>query len=116
MTLSECYELLGADYEGTISRIGEARAIKFIPKLLDDPTYDELASAFERQDWETAFRSAHTMKGFCANFGLTKLQTSSSNLCEALRPGVYRPQATPLFEEVKRDYARMKEVLSLLQV
>ncbi len=113
MTIKECYALIGADYEGVVARLcGEARVQKFIPKFVDDPTYADLIKGFDEQNWELAFRAAHTMKGICANFGFTKLQTSSSDLCEMLRPGVYNEAAPAQLEIVKADYAATIDALS----
>lgn len=115
MTLKECYEALGADYDGTVKRLmNEAFVKKMIPKLLADKSYDSLISAFEAKDWEAAFRAAHTMKGTYSNFGLTKLTESSSALCEMLRPLAYNPDADAQLEVVKADYAAVLDTLSKL--
>ena len=115
MTIKEVYDLIGADYEGVVARMcGEARVIKFVPKFVADPTYNELLQGFAEQNWELAFRAAHTMKGVCANFGFTKLQNSSSELCETLRPGVYRDGAEAQLEIVKADYAAVIDALAKL--
>lgn len=116
MTLKECYEALGADYDGTVKRLmNESFVKKMIPKLLADPSYDSLICAYEAKDWETAFRAAHTMKGTYANFGLTKLTASSSELCELLRPLAYNPAADTQLETVKADYAAVMNVFSKLE-
>lgn len=115
MTIKECYDLIGADYDGVVARMcGEARVLKFIPKFVDDPTYSDLLKGFDEQNWELAFRAAHTMKGVCANFGFTKLQNSSSELCEMLRPGVYNEEAPAQLEIVKADYAETIDALAKL--
>ena len=72
MTIKEIYDLLGADYDGVVARMcGEARVIKFVPKFLADPTYNELIEGFETENWELAFRAAHTMKGVCSKLNLS---------------------------------------------
>lgn len=115
MTIKEIYDLLGADYDGVVARMcGEARVIKFVPKFLADPTYNELIEGFETENWELAFRAAHTMKGVCSNFGFTKLQNSSSDLCEMLRPGVYNPDGAAQLEIVKADYQAVADALAQL--
>ncbi|MBO4445403.1 MAG: Hpt domain-containing protein [Clostridia bacterium] len=115
MTLKECYELIGADYNDVIIRLGgEDRVLRFIPKLIADSSFNDLIKAFADEDWEAAFRASHTMKGNYANFGLTKLQTSSSELCEMLRPCVFNPEAAAQLEIVKKDYADAMDALSKL--
>ncbi|HIX14180.1 MAG TPA: Hpt domain-containing protein [Candidatus Hungatella pullicola] len=104
MTLKQCYEEIHGDYEGTVARFrGERLAMKFIIRFLEDRTFDGLCSAVENQDYEEAFRMAHTLKGVCANLGLSALLSSSSRLTEALRSGEIS-QVLPLFQQVERDY------------
>ena len=115
MTLKECFDSIGADYSDAVTRMsGEARLLKFLPMFVKDPTYGDLLKAFENEDWEAAFRAAHTMKGVCANFSFTKLQASSSELCEMLRPCVFNPEAAAQLEIVKADYAQVIDALSKL--
>ena len=72
-------------------------------KFLDDGSYDILVTSMDKSDWSEAFRAAHTIKGVCQNLSFTRLFTSASHLCEALRPGG-PPQSTDLFTQVKTDY------------
>ena len=89
MTLKECYDALGGDYEEAIGRLRSERLVqKFVLKFLSDGSYDLLNSSFEKEDWGEAFRAAHTIKGVCQNLSFVTLGDSSSELCEALRGGV----------------------------
>lgn len=115
MTLKECYESLGADFDKAVVRMcnKESMLLKFAMKFPSDPTYAALISAYEGGDMQTAFRMAHTLKGLCLNLGLDKLRESSSELTEALRD--YEnpaPNASELFETVKRDYEATTTALS----
>lgn len=106
MTLQECYNALGGDYQEVRGRLPSDKFIqKFILKFLDDKSYELLLSSFAGEDYEEAFRASHTIKGMCQNLGFTTLQDSSSQLTEALRSGV-TPEAGPLLEQVKLDYER----------
>lgn len=107
MTLRECYDSIGADFDGAVKRMcgKESMLAKFAKKFPADPTYQGLVSAFESGDIPSAFRMAHTLKGLCLNLGLDKLQKSSSELTEALRNTESpAPNAAELYEIVKRDY------------
>lgn len=107
MTLRECYESIGSDYEKAVMRMcnKEAMLAKFAKKFPNDPTYPGLVTAFEGGDMQTAFRLSHTLKGLCLNLGLDKLLTSSSELTEALRNTEAVADNSPeLFEKVKQDY------------
>lgn len=103
MTLQEFYDKIGGDYAGTVSRLMSDRLVqKFVLKFLDDGSYDLLTSSLESGNYDEAFRAAHTIKGMCANLGFTRLQTSSSELTEALRAGEHEVDA--LYQATAADY------------
>lgn len=86
MTVQECYESMGSDFEGVLGRMGsEAMVKRFALKFLDDPSYGNLVKAVEEQNAEEAFRAAHTLKGICLNLGLDRLCKVSALLTEKLR-------------------------------
>lgn len=109
MTVKECYELIGADYEGVIGRLRtEERVKKFLFKVLDDKSYTLLLDSIEDGNVEEAFRAAHTMKGVCQNLSLTPLYESASALSETLRnQKEFGEDVAPALEKVKEDYAQM---------
>ena len=64
MTVQECYESIGADFEGVLGRMGsEAMVKRFALKFLDEPSYRSLVKAVEEQNAQGAFRADHTIKG-----------------------------------------------------
>ncbi len=86
MTLEEMYRKLGGDYGDVRLRIpSEALIRRFAVKFLSDTTFADLVEAVEAQDWEKAFRAAHTMKGVALNLGFGTLCRTASELTEALR-------------------------------
>ena len=104
MTLQECYAAMGGNYDEVLGRLRSDRLIqKFVLKFVDDGSYQLLLDSMSSQNYEEAFRAAHTIKGVCQNLGLTRLLNSSSQLSEALRHG-YTPEADGLAEQVGRDY------------
>lgn len=106
MTLQECYAALGGDYESVLGRLHSDRLVeKFTLKFLDDPSFRLLEISLAAEDWQEAFRAAHTIKGVCQNLDFTALYRSSAALCEALRGG-YHPEAPTLAEGVREDYRR----------
>lgn len=104
MTLQECYAALGGDCAEVLSRLrSEALVQKFLLKFPADPSYDLLETSLAAENWEEAFRGAHTIKGVCQNLSLTALYRSSSALCDALRGG--QPLVDPaLAQQVRADY------------
>lgn len=74
MTLKEFYAAVGGDYDATLNRIPkESMVLRFVKKYADDKTYAQLTEAVGKQDWETAFRASHTLKGVAQNLGFDGL-------------------------------------------
>ncbi len=107
MTVRECYEAMGANYDEAFSRLrSDERIVRFLIKVAEDGSYALLCRSLEEKNMEEAFRAAHTLKGICLNLSLTRLQESASKLTEALRGKTeYTPETVPLFEQVRVDYA-----------
>jgi len=106
MTIQECYAKLNADYEGTLGRMCMEKLVKrFALAFLSDGTYASLEKALEEENYEVAFREAHTLKGVCLNLGFTKLHDVSDELTEALRGGK-KPEDNTLFQKVQEEYCR----------
>ena len=106
MTVRECYEAMGADYEDVLGRLRKDERIqKFVLKLLNDKSYELLMNSMEAGDMTEAFRAAHTLKGVCQNLSNTALYHSSAELADRLRDGQeYGEDVAPLLERVKKDY------------
>ena len=89
MTIRECYEKTGSDYESILKRFGsEAMIQRFALKFLKDGSFSDLKNALEAKDGERAFRAAHTLKGVCINLGFDRLYNVSAERqrnCEAER-------------------------------
>ena len=111
MTLKECYAALGGDYDAVLGRLpGEKFVQKFVLKFLNDGSYDLLLRSMEEQNYEEAFRAAHTIKGMCQNLDFTRLYESSAQLSEALRHGI-TPEAPALLEQVRTDYGQTADAI-----
>ena len=64
MTIQECYENIGANYDEILGRIGKAERIeKFLKLFLKDDSYPGLCKAMEEKDYKQAFACAHNLKG-----------------------------------------------------
>ena len=111
MTLQECYNTLGGDYQDVMNRLRSERLVqKFVLKFLDDGSFALLTGAMETGDQETAFRAAHTIKGMCQNLSFTKLAASSSQLTEVLRAGDMAG-AQGMIGGVSEDYERTVQAI-----
>ena len=90
MTVKECYEQMGSDYEGVLERLGSEAIVKrFALKFLQDPSFAQLKESLAKNDGEEAFRAAHTLKGVCLNLGFDELFEVSAELTEKLRERKY---------------------------
>lgn len=115
MTVKECYDFLGADYDGVLGRLlKEERITKFLGKFLQDPMLPPLEQALADEDYETAFRCAHNIKGVCQNLGITVLAEVSSDLTEQLRGGKPSEDITPNLEKVRQEYAKTVQAIESL--
>lgn len=115
MTLQECYAQLGADFEGTLGRLCSERLVgRFALAFLTDDSFSLLKKALEEENYEEAFRGAHTLKGVCLNLGFTGLLEVSGQLTEALRNGK-KPEDDTLYERVEAEYNRTITLLKELR-
>ena len=115
MTIQECYAALGGDYEEVVGRLySEALVKKFAGKFLADQSYRLLEGSLRSEDFEEAFRAAHTLKGVSQNLSFTKLYQSSHEITEALRTKQY-DQAARLFSRVEADYAQTVAAIQAFQ-
>ncbi len=104
MTLKECYETMGADYQDVLKRLMSEKLIqKFSLRFLEDKSFDELMAALDAGNGDDAFRGAHTLKGVSQNLGFTRLYQSSGALTESLR-GRVLPADEGLVQAVKDAY------------
>lgn len=107
MTIQECYQQFGGNFDEVIKRLpSEALIEKFIAKFLDDSSFSDLHAAMEEGSCEKAFRAVHTLKGVCSNLSMNRLFLSASKLTELLRTekDAIPADAAALFNEVCRDY------------
>lgn len=111
MTIRECYEAFGGDYEGAMDRLYSESVVEMIvSKFPEDDSYRLLEEAMNAGNYEAAFQASHTLKGVCANLGFTGLQEVSNQLTEELREGK-KPEDDSLFDQVRSQYNRIIECL-----
>ena len=112
MTVKECYEQMGADYEGVLGRLrSEVLIKKFAKKFLDDGSFRSLKDNLAQKNGEEAFRAAHTLKGVCMNLGFDHLYKPSFEITESLRAGNLE-LALQQFDAVKEQYTKTIDALN----
>ena len=111
MTVRECYEAIGGNYEDVLGRLqNDALIRKFTLKFLEDQSYLQLKQALENKNYEDAFRSAHTLKGVSQNLSFDRLYEVSNELTELLRDRTgEQPGISEAMEKVTEVYEMMIE-------
>lgn len=114
MTVQECYEQAGLDYNDVMDRIGnEAIIKKFAIKFLSDRSFKDLEDGIDEGDVEKAFRAAHNMKGICLNLGFTPLYEVACEITEKLR-GRETEGSAQLFEKIRAEYIKLTDCINKL--
>ena len=86
MTIQECYEKLGGDYNDALTRLlKEERVMKYVLLFLEEHSFEQLAEAMSAEDYDAAFKYAHNMKGVCQNISFNRLYEPTFLLTDALR-------------------------------
>lgn len=115
MTVKECYEQMGSDYEGVLGRMGSEAMIKrFALKFLQDPSFNNLKENLEKNDGEEAFRAAHTLKGVCLNLGFDELYEVSAAITEKLRERE-TAGSEEMFKKVEEKYQKTVNAIKGLE-
>lgn len=108
----------GVEVENTINRFmgNEAMYLKFLGKFLDDQNCINIGKNLEEENYEEAYKCAHTLKGVAANLGLEPLQRTVSVLVEELRgkskEEVNVERANEEWQSVKKTYEQIFEIIS----
>jgi HPt (histidine-containing phosphotransfer) domain-containing protein len=106
---------MGGDYVGVSERLmKDDRIEKYLRKFLESTDYDEMMTALEDEDYERAFRAAHSIKGISLNLGFSGLQDTVSDLCEALRGGKPDIDISKMVEKVTVDYQKVISAIEML--
>ena len=107
MNIQECYQAIGGKAEDILYRLRtEERIVKYLTKFLEDGSFAALESALKAEQYEEAFRAAHSLKGICMNLGLGSLLEEVFALTENLRDGRPDDQTPILYERVRGEYRR----------
>ena len=115
MTVQECYENIGANYEEILGRIGKPERVeKYLKLFLKDDSYAGLCRAMEEKNYQQAFACVHNLKGVALNLSLGPIAVEASELCEALRGGEPKGDVDAMFARVQKLYKIVTENISQL--
>lgn len=112
-------EELGVNLEETLPRFldSEDFYLRLLTKLVNGTYMQDVEEALAREDYETAFRAIHSLKGASANLGLNGLFEETQPLTEELRnPPYNRKDIEKYLSRVKKtfddDVAVLKKVIA----
>lgn len=105
----------GIDYPDAMDRFGGNESLfrRLALKYLDDAHFVNLKAAMEEQDYEEAYRQAHSLKGVAGNLSLKRLYDVSGMICKELREGEPRT-AEKLLPDAESAHKAAIEGLLLL--
>ena len=113
--LENFYSAVGGNCAEVVHRLGgDAGMVKmFLLKFKSDKTFEGLKTALSENNCADAFRSAHTLKGICANLGLENLFNEAFAITEMLRGGDIE-SAKHAFLTVEHEYNLVLSALEKL--
>ena len=115
MTIRECYNVFGGDFDGVMKRlIDENRVERFALKFLDESSMKQLRISLIEDDQEGAFRAAHTLKGVCQNLGFDNLYKASFDITEKLR-GRDTEGCEELLAKVEEQYNNTVDAIHMME-
>ena len=108
----EMLKKAGIDFDQTVKRFMGNTGLyaKFLTKFLDDDTFGKIAPAFEKNDFDEALATSHTLKGVSGNLGMTRLYKACSDTVALIRAGE-QDKAKQSFAELKSAYDEIHAVI-----
>lgn len=107
MTVEDFYKSIESSYEEAKRRLMSEKLIhRFLNKFLDDPSFNELKTGIDNDDFEMTYRAVHTLKGVAMNLGFEKLSKPCIELNEYLRDHKHDidDHACELFKDIEKEY------------
>lgn len=102
----------GVDVVGAINRFSENEEIyeKYLRIFPDDEAFTTLVEAYVEGDYERLRKSAHTLKGTSANFGIRFVCDPCAQLSDELKSGEYS-NVDRLVSDINSAYAKLVDIL-----
>ena len=104
----------GCDLDGALERfLGDEELYKScLPMVAEDESFDGLKEALAEDERKKAFDCAHTLKGVCANMGITPMFDTVEKIVEPLRAGI-NDGLMPVYEELSREREHLRSIIRI---
>ena len=105
----------GVALDETLTRFMDNEDIyeKFLYKFLNDKNFEQLQMCYTEENYEQAFRHAHTLKGVMANLGLMSSYKTLNQFVEKLRANEIDETCQQLYEEFCQGFEQTIEVIRI---
>lgn len=90
------------------------RIAKFVTMFANDASYANLIDNMAAENWDEAFRAAHTLKGTARDMGFIELSDRASEVTEALRASD-TTQAKELLPAVQDAYKQVADAIAMFR-
>jgi HPt (histidine-containing phosphotransfer) domain-containing protein len=105
MTVKECYDRIGGSYDEAKKRLmTDKLMVKFLGMFLRDTSFQQITEALSQNNYEEAFKGAHSLKGVCHNMAFSALCAAADPLTEELRGKGSGESVQQLYEKTKEVY------------
>ena len=107
---------MGCDIDDAMGRFlnKEDFYARIYKKFLDEKSFAALGEALKAKNTDDAFRHSHTLKGVCANMGLTPLLNIVVKIVEPCRAGDYSDELLTYYDELMAEYEKYKALDKLI--
>lgn len=119
MTTEERVKQAGLDWNSAVGRFAGKQElyVKFLKKFTGDETFTLLQDMWRQKDSTGTEHAAHTLKGVCANLGMTELSELFNRVVQAMREE--NPQAgferEELIRDCEREYDKICQMVKTLE-
>lgn len=116
MTVKECYDIIGGNYEEAKNRLmDDTRIAKFLGMFTRDKSMQVITDALANKDYTEAFNGAHSLKGVSQNMAFSKLSKAVEALTEDLRGGNSSGNTMKLYHETMVNYQLIVKTIKKFQ-
>lgn len=111
MLTVETLKTYGADVDEGITRCmgNEQFYMKLVGKFLEDTRLDTLEQQLAQGDLDSAFETAHALKGMCANLAITPMTIPVTEMTEFLRSRT-QMDYSGLLAQSKAQFDKLKSI------